>query len=264
MGAPCSWEVTGTGCGCSGGKCWTGYAPAVRDRAAALAAHWMWAATGRRYGLCEVSVLPLNPPPVEPLYQEFGLTPTAVGGPTGDGTWRSAPCAAACNGVDRCEVELPGPVASITTVMVSCAPVDPDAYRVYDSRLLTRLDGECWPTCQSYAQDFPDFEIIYMRGVEIPAHIQYAYETLACQLAKACTGSEDCALPPRMRTLTRQGVTLEVATEESASIGGKLRTGIKAIDDVVMADNPHGLTERPKVTSPDMPTVRVATWAGGS
>lgn len=269
MGAPCSWTIdedAGTRCGCAGGKCWTGYSPAVRARASALAAHWMWAATGRRYGLCEVSVLPCNPGPVEPLYQEYGLAGSPGGVDIIGGQWRNVPCGGgcSCSATAPCEVELPGPVDSITEVLVDCALVSPDAYRVYGRRLLTRLDGECWPSCQSYASEFPAFEVIYMRGVAVPDHIQYAYETLACQLAKACNGAEDCALPQRMRTLTRQGVTLEVATEEAQSVGGKLRTGIKAVDDVVAADNPYGLTERPRVSSPDLPGVRVATWTGGS
>jgi len=248
MGAPCNWLVER--CGCST-ECWTKYKPATRTRAEALAVHWMWAATGRRYGLCEVTVRPGDRPREDPLYQEFG--PATLSVTPGCG----------CAGQD-CGIDLPGPVDSIVEVLIDGDPLAPDVYGVFDRRTLVRYDGECWQSCQTWTDEIPGLQVTYMRGVAVPDAVQYATEQLACQLAKGCEGGEDCTLPQRMRSLTRQGVTLDVATEEATSQGGRLRTGIKAVDDVVMADNPYGLTERPRVSSLDMPQHRVATWGGGS
>ncbi len=261
MAEPCGWTVAR--CACST-ECWTKRSPATRERATALAAHFMWSATGRRYGPCEVTVLPCNPAPAEPLYQTYGLTAEPDPGPIfANGTVTSAACGPDCCS-PRCEVELPGPVAQdgIIEVLIDGDPVAPDEYRVYDGRLLARIGG-CWPTCNTYGE-IPGFQVTYLRGTPIPEAVQYAFEGLACQIGKACEGASDCALPARMRSLTRQGVSVEMATEQATSQGGKLRTGIPWIDQVIEADNPHGRTRRPLVLSPDLPSARTITSVSGS
>ena len=50
--------------------------------------------------------------------------------------------------------------------------------------------------------------------------------------------------------------------DATASVGGRLRTGIPEVDDVIAAANPHGLTARPQVWSPDLPPPRVVTSTG--
>jgi hypothetical protein len=264
MSGPCAGSWTVERCSCSA-TCWSARSPAIRDRAATLAAHWMWAATGRRYGLCEITVQPCNPAPPDPLYQTYGLAPDpGVGLVFGAGTVSSGGCAGDCTCAGRCEVSLPRPVDSILEVSVNCEALAPDAYRVYDGHLLTRIDGGCWPTCATYGE-IPGFEVTYDRGVPVPAAVQVALEGLACQVAKSCEGASDCALPPRVRSITRQGVSIEVATEEAETLGGgKMRTGIKWIDDIIAANNPDGLVEAPQVLSLDAPPPRVVTYQGGS
>jgi hypothetical protein len=159
-------------------------------------------------------------------------------------------------------VALAGPTstAAITSVTVAGAVVPAGAYTVYDGHLLTRIDGECWPTCRDYSDPAAAFTVTYLRGDQIPAHVQSAYERLACEVAKACTGA-DCALPQRIRSMTRQGVEIQmIETDETGRVRtGQIRTGIAMVDQVIDAENPHGLLQRPSVLSLDLPAPRMVT-----
>lgn len=268
MGAPCGWTVERCGCG----DCWSDQTPAVRDLAAALATTVMWAATGRRYGLCELTVLPCNPSPSEPLYQTFPVSydPWSLGGGSGpiaapvldSGTWRNLACGTSCNCQAACQVPLDGPVHDIVDVLIDGEAVSPSAYEVHDRLWLVRIDGECWPTCQVYGQEIPGFEVTYNRGDPIPDPIQNATGLLSCEYAKSCQGRA-CGLPSRMKRLTRQGVELEVADIPTDG-RGRIRTGLVLVDDAIDAVNPYGLIEAPTVMSPDLPVARVVTFRGGS
>jgi len=266
MGAPCGWTVERCGCG----SCWTDYSPAVREAAAALASTVMWAATGRRYGLCEITVLPCNQPPAAPLYETFpvgsfydplgrGSVPVPV---LDGGQWRNLSCGGACNCKAPCEVALDGPVADVVEVLIDGEPVSPSTYEVHDRHLLVRLGGECWPTCGTYGLEIPGFEVTYHRGDPIPDFINAATGPLACEYAKACAG-KPCGLPSRMTRLTRQGVEVQVA-DIPRDGKGRIRTGLRLVDDAIDADNPYGRVERATVLTPDLPTPRVVTWRGGS
>ena len=157
----------------------------------------MWAATGRQYGLCEVTVQPSGRRCApEPLYQTFGLgsahgllSPVIEGG-----QWYNRPGyggEGSCCTSTGCVVELAGPVLTenILSVTVGGEEVDPAGYVVFDGRLLTRVDGSCWPCCVNYADQAPPaFTVTYLLGEDIPAGVQSAFERLACETAKACRG----------------------------------------------------------------------------
>lgn len=260
MSGPCGWSVTT--CTCSG-KCFDKFSPITRDRVEALATHFMWAATGRRYGLCETTVQLCNPPAQDDLYQSYGEYGPGTGPYPAGGHWHNQTCGGACRCTSRCEVSLPAPVYSIVAVTVDGDVVSPAAYEVHDRRLLVRTDGACWPTCSTYATTPPGFQVTYLRGQPIPTAVQHATEGLACQLAKACEGG-DCVLPPRVQSITRQGVSIDVATEEATSVGGRLRAGVAWIDQIIEADNPHGLAARPQVLSLDLPEPRTVSSTNAS
>ena len=269
MGAPCGWVVDDCGCG---DTTWDALSVPVRERSQALAAHVMWAATGRQYGACEVTVMPCGPRPQAPLYQTF---PVALGrgvyNPWGEGddsgrpvptidggTWFNR-CGSGCSCSAACEVRLDGPVIEVGEVLVAGAVVDPAAYRVLDRSTLVRIDGECWPSCQHMGDEVPGFQVTYDRGTLIPEAVQAAFENLACEYARACTG-QPCGLPPRVTNLTRQGVSVTVEQVTDTDANGVIRTGIATVDAVIKAVNPYGLSERPQVLSPDLPANRVITW----
>lgn len=268
MGTPCGWSIEQCGCG----SCWDNHSPATQARASALAIGLMWAATGRQFGLCEVTTRPANrrPTPSDPLYQTF-----PVNAPYGDeggglgiypvldsGTWRNLCSPGGCNScTDGCQVQLPDPVAEIVEVRIDGIAVDADTYEVQSRRILVRYD-DCWPTCQRFNTEVPGFEVTYLRGTPIPDNIQAALEILACEYAAACTGGE-CRLPQRLASLTRQGVEVTVA-EVPPSAGGVIRTGIQTVDDAIASVNPFNRVARAEIYSPDMPQVRTTTWRSGS
>lgn len=269
MSGPCGWVVEQCGCG----SCWEVNTPATRASASALATMVMWAATGRRYGICEVTVLPVNARPLSPLYQTYPvaftgedsgpwMTPVLI-----NGQWSNR-CNGGCGCSSACEVDLPGPVVDIVDVTIDGDTVDPAAYEVHDGHILVRKDGGCWPLCQQFGVAVPGFEVTYHRGQAIPVAVQRALELLACEFAASCTGGE-CRLPVGLQSLTRQGVSVQVDTTTTNRVGqlvaGRLRTGIPIVDAIIEADNPAGLSGRREVYSPDQPArVRVVTWAGGS
>ena len=252
--APCGWTVTTCG-GC--GKCWDGYTPDQRERAETIAATIMWAATGRRYGLCTVTVSPARACATEPLYQTYevggafgyGLASPVIDG----GTWYNRPAGGCC--ATGCAAELVGPTskANIVSVTVDGVLVDADAYLVADGHQLVRVDGQCWPCCPSFT-DPTAFAVTYRQGIAIPPAVQAGFERLACDIAKACVGAP-CALPARMTRLTRQGVDIEVEPIPTTE-RGLILTGIKDVDDIIMADNPGRITAPPMVMTPDIPQPR--------
>lgn len=226
----------------------------------------MWAATGRRYGPCTITVQPSAPSRPDPLYQTFpvgpgnGLLSPVIEG----GQWYNRPYIGGegtCCTSAHCEVALEGPTtkAQVTSVTVDGVVVDADSYVVMDGYLLVRTDGACWPACVNYRDQSPAaFTVTYGRGLAIPPAVQGAFERLACELAKACTGAA-CALPQRMTRLTRQGVEIELEQVDTDTPGGLLLTGIKDVDDVIRAVNPHRLTAPPVVMSLDLPAPRRLT-----
>jgi hypothetical protein len=250
MSAPCGWTITGCRCGES---CWTSYSPEVQAVAGNLATGIMWAATGRRYGLCPVVVQPTARPALASQYQTYPVTRPDFGTAyIAGGQWYNGvpgeDGAACCPG---CSVDLEGPTTTvgITKVTVSGVVVAPAAYQVQNGHILVRLDGQCWPTCINHSAVPAAFVVEYLKGEAIPAHVQSATDLLACEFAKACTGGA-CGLPRRLRSLTRQGVEVQV-TDELVAEGGKIRTGIHEVDLVIAADNPSGRASRSLVVSPD-------------
>lgn len=258
MGA-CGWTVETCGCG----DCWTSHTPAVRERATALAVGHMWAATGRQYGLCEVTVVVCNPGTADPLYQTFGV----VGGDPGAGpyidtagAWRNRGCGGSCTCNAACQLELPAPVDSIVEVVVASEAVDPDAYEVHNNTWLVRIDGACWPTCGSLTPDY-GMSVTYRRGTPIPADVQAATEQLACQFAAACSGGA-CSLPQRLVSLSRQGVDIQVAQADPTT--GWWLTNIAFVDQVIGVHNPLHAAGRSEILSPDLPQHRLVTAVGSS
>lgn len=258
MSGPCGWHVTTCGCG----SCWDTYPPAVRQTAERLATHIMWAATARRYGQCTTVVQPCPKPALLREYQTYPVAYPDYGGAyISSGTWHNS-----CNGSDQeagccsgCEVDLEGPTstAGITEVLIDGVALPDTAYTVHNGHILIRTDGACWPTCVNYSQQSPPtFQVEYLKGEPIPLAVQAATERLACELAKACVGAA-CALPNKIRSLTRQGV--EVAVDEMVVRPGEIRTGITEVDMVIALENPHGRQSRSVVLSPDMGQARLVT-----
>lgn len=257
---------------------WSAFSVAVQELALENAVGYMWAATGRRYGVCPVTVRPCQPDPKGPEFRGYPvqrLFGDAVGGSfvtpyIRDGQWRNCGCGPRCCCRPACQVELDGPVAAVTEVEVDGVIVDPGAYRTDVANgqwWLVRTDGTCWPTCQDLDENSGEgvFTVTYDRGRPIPGNVSGATSILACEMAKARTGDSSCRLNGRVATIARQGVTLELDVPDNTEIA--YITGIDEVDRTIAAANPSRRASPPVLYSPDMPTAgdRVTVIpAGGS
>lgn len=227
----------------------------VEDAATALL--WNW--TGKMYGVCDVSIRPCR---IDTSYSTYR---GATGGPVVPtygtpwfpaliaGEWHNLTCGS-CGG-DTCACDstatlvLPGPVSEVTAVRIDGFTVDAADYRLDGNSRLIRTDGQGWPTSQDLeanADEQGAFVIDYQWGAPVPTGGSLAAAVLACEFAKAVTGAE-CALPQRIQTITREGVTTAILDGfESLEAG---RTGLWLVDSWVVS-----VTKAPKrstVASPD-------------
>jgi len=237
---------------------WAELSPEDQSRATNYATTVLWAATGRRYGLCELTVRPCGRRTDHSSLWGYVWDTAAAGWyPYLDatGTWRNCSCGlGGCACGPRCEVWLPGPVHEVKEVIQDGLVVDPSAYRVDDGRWLVRIDGGCWPEHADLSTDTDRFQVTYVRGTKPPAVLINAAEVLACEFAKSIRNQE-CRLPARMSSLTRQGVTMTAL--DTDSLTRRNFTGIPEVDQVIFALNPYGLFARPRVMTPDMPPPRI-------
>lgn len=253
--SPCDWDVDPT----EFGVCpdWATYSAAVRTTALHLATLFLWSATGRRFGVCPVTVRPSQSDYRDPVYRTYPVTPgqdPPVSGPyLHDGLWHNCCRRSPCCDV-TCAVVLRGPVHSITEVLVNGVVVPSESYRVdvtQGAYRLVRLDGTCWPTCQNFQADEADdgaFVVTYEIGLPLPVALEVATAILACEYAKGLVGSA-CKLPAKMTRLSRQGVEVEV---EQPSPDDDSRTGIPAVDRVIASLNPSKRRGPVIVMSPDL------------
>jgi hypothetical protein len=255
--APCSWDLTTVCC-----STWNDYSDTIKTQATSYATLVLWAATGRQYGLCEQVVRPCgrecwNCP--NGYYWSGGTWVPYIW----NGTWFNGCGCGFGSGCQTCRpdcvVYLPGPVASVSEVIVDGLTVDPAEYIVYDGRWLTRLSTtDCWPICGDFnvTSGTGFFQVTYTRGTAVPAPLLNAAGTLACEYAKACLG-EACQLPSRVVSIARQGVSVNLVDVDK--LLERNLTGITTVDQVIAALNPHGLKGRTRLYSPDIPAVRMVT-----
>lgn len=232
----------------------------------------LWAATGRQFGLCEMTIRPCgrqcNDCPSGWYWDGNGTWTPYIW----NGSWHNCWCGSSgpggcCTCDPACQVYLPGPVYSVTSVRVDGASVPPSGadgmfnYFVLDQQWLIRTDTEaCWPMCadQNLSPGDPDaFEVTYLRGLPVPNVVADAAMTYACEFAKACLG-QACRLPSRVTSISRQGVNISLVDINDVLKNGL--TGIWEVDQVIMAINPYGLRGRTRLWSPDMPDGRQVTW----
>lgn len=254
-GLPCEGWVPAIGTCTS----WAGYSQEIKDYATALSTLVLWAATGRRYGRCLITVRPCGPPnPV--LYRTYNVQGggfwTLLGAP-GGGVIGPVSLTGCCESGCACspsEVILPGPVSEIVEVRIDGLVVDTNGYRLDGDRLV-RI-GADWPVSQNLgaaAGGEGTWSIEYRRGREVPPVLQNAAGLFACEIAKARSGGS-CALPARITSVSRQGVDVQLLQVEDFLEKGL--TGYEQVDMVIRALNPSGLTSQPRVLSLDVPQMR--------
>lgn len=254
---PCGWVIPAPLC-CPD---WAGTSAEIKAAAGDYAALILWAATGRQFGLCTVTVRPCGMRPCADGMAEFFGYDWSSGTWVPyifNGTWFNCACQGACCCDPRSRVRLMGPVDSITEVLIGGIAVDPNTYRVDDKHWLVRTAGECWPTCPDMNTDDGAnvFEVTYVRGVTPPPALLRAASTLECEFAKACTGA-DCRLSNRVTSIARQGISIEMASPDEFLDDGL--TGLWEVDSVITALNPYRRKQRGRIYAPELNVPRMVT-----
>lgn len=253
---PCNWNLDTSCC-----AEWDTYSDELQEAASEYGALVLWAATGRRFGLCERTVRPCGRTmdnanaPYGYFWSDGTWFPYIFNGVwrncAGCGTWSDFGC---CPCGPRCQVWLPPPVASIpaTGITVGGDIIPVDAWRVDNGQWLVRTDGECWPECQDYNTDAGDtfFQVTYFKGLQVPNVLLRAAGELACEWARGCSGA-DCRLPQRVTSLTRQGMSVSMVDLDTLLSHGL--TGVATVDQVIRQFNPYGLPSKMSIASPDWP-----------
>lgn len=256
MATTCAWTID-TGC-CD---IWDDLAPDDKVRATQWATDVMWAATGRQFGTCPITVRPCFNETYNGLgvwWSDGGFLPYVF-----NGLWYNSGCGClgrcCCQPLPFTQAWLPGPVAGVSEVRVDGVVVDSASYRVDDAQWLVRQDGLTWPHCQDYnlaAGLTGTWDVTYFRGTPVPDSVLAGAGTLACEYAKACKGSA-CRLPSRMSSIIRQGVSITMVDIDTLLRDGF--TGLVEVDQIIRAFNPGRLTHRLRVLSPDTMVNRVTT-----
>lgn len=243
---------------------------AIVEQAKRVAVQVLHAFSGRQFGLCRRIVRPCrdscrDSQSVPTAWVDGQLRPTLVGG-----VWYNDPCTrcrSGCSCTEVCEVTLPGPIESITEIRIDGTLLDPADYRVDNRRKLVAQGSFCWPTCQDMtlpAGDVGTWTVEYKRGVPVPEAGVWSAGMLACQLAMACLpDTGECKLPDNVKTLSREGITMEMAPFIIGGADGEIafgRTGVPEVDMWLVAVNPNKARSRSRVYSPDRPNPRRTTW----
>lgn len=226
----------------------------VADRSARVASYVLWALSGRQFPGVYIDT-------VRPCRQTF-LVGTSWYERAQLGWWNTGnpwglcgcgqPDQCGCGGLSQVRLPRTGSLLDVLSVKVDGVVLDPSAYRVDEWDRLVRIDGDSWPCCQdlSLADTEDDtWSVTYAYGHEPPEAGRSAARDLACELYHGAMGG-DCALPKRVSTITRQGVT--VALLDAFNFFDKGRTGIYSVDLFLAAVNPKGRMRRGSIASPDV------------
>jgi hypothetical protein len=159
---------------------------------------------------------------------------------------------AGCLGVPEVDLGV-YPLVSITEVLIDGAALDPSKYRIDNSRLLTRIDGQGWPCWQNVTEASTEqgtWEVTFTYGEAPPDGGMGSAMIFAKEIALAIAGDGKCRLPSRTQQVARQGVTI-VAYPQSILDGG--RTGLPEVDLWLGSVNPKKIRQAATIMSPDYP-----------
>lgn len=225
--------------------------------------------TGRQFGLCPRIVRPCRDTCTQPVGTEWvdgQLRPTLYSGVWINDTCGQCRSGCSCSAIS--EVTLPGPVYSIVEIRIDGQVLSPLDYRVDNRRKLVAQGDFQWPTCQNMslpAGDVGTWTVEYQRGLPVPEAGRWASGLLACEFIKLCNPATagECRLPDNVRSVAREGVTLELEPFIVGGADGPVefgRTGIPEVDLWIQSVNPYKLRSRSRVYSPDRPPPRRTTW----
>lgn len=122
-------------------------------------------------------------------------------------------------------------------------------YYLADHSMVIATNGATWSPS--------NIEISYSYGTSPPTAGKAAARLLAIEFVKLFEGDDTCALPDRVTSVNRQGVSFTIL--DSQEFIDELKTGLYFVDMFLKTTNPDKARARSKVFSPDMPLARRVT-----
>jgi hypothetical protein len=127
--------------------------------------------------------------------------------------------------------------------------IDPSQYYLVEHSTLLATPGATWTPS--------NVEVTYTYGTPPPTAGKNAARMLAIELVKLYEGDDTCALPQRVTSISRQGISYTVL--DNQDFIDDLRTGLYAVDLFLKTSNPDKARARARVFSPDVPKARRIT-----
>ncbi len=127
--------------------------------------------------------------------------------------------------------------------------IDPKFYYLADHSTIYGTPNNNWNPS--------NIEVTYTYGTPAPSMGRAAARLFAIELVKYYEGDETCALPQRVTSVSRQGVSYTILDQQSFIDEGK--TGLYTIDLFLKTSNPDKARARARVFSPDTPRARRIT-----
>lgn len=139
------------------------------------------------------------------------------------------------------------PVTEVHTIRLDNGTIiGPEDYVLVDNSTVQFYNASLW---NPY-----NVEITYSYGTPPPVAGRMAARTLAREFAKLWAGDEDCALPRRVTSISRQGVSYTLL--DSQDFIDDIKTGVYEVDLFLKTTNPAKATQRSRVFSVDVPRAR--------
>lgn len=140
-----------------------------------------------------------------------------------------------------------GPVTKVHAVRNRLGKIiDPSSYYLVDKSTLHVRAGTPWTPCNT--------EVTYSYGIPVPVAGKMAARKLALEFARLWSGDEDCELPQRVTSVSRQGVSYTII--DNQEFIDELRTGLYEIDLFLKTVNPDNARRKARVFSADRPRAR--------
>lgn len=203
------------------------------------AVEWLNAATDHRWnGVCHTTIRP-------PVGHNNACTPTST----------------PARYIDL-SLWITGPIRAIVDVTVNGVTITDDHYRLVGNQLWPTRPVAAdpalipWPTQNfEYANGNPDtWSVTVEHGEPVPAPLRLVAVDLARELILRAIDNDNCALPDRVTSITRDGITYSFQMPEGAKIG------VPFIDSVVAAFGPTGAGRTaPRMLDPAA-DYRAETW----
>lgn len=132
------------------------------------------------------------------------------------------------------------PVLSVQSVEVRGAVLDPSQYSLRNNSYIVRKSPNLWVLSPT-----EEILVTYTHGIRPPRAGKEAAIRLANEIILWYMGDGRCALPERITSVSRQGVSYTILDPQDFISQGK--TGIYAVDSFIAAANPDKQRKKPAI-----------------